>query len=453
MGYTFHIGVTLFDTSIPGRRGNRLLKRLGLGVLTLSLASMVLVPVLAEAEEPQESPAPVASPPRPSKSGYEEPDAIGGGTAVGNQLIDDDKIKIPVIDSGLFRDSFYELKRHLKESAGIELNIDYNFLNQVASFSTTDRSGSSGSIRFYGRWIPKWAEGTPTGGLVFRFENRHQIGSQTPKELGFATGSSLSTAGFKEFGFGTTALYWEQRTHNRRFALAAGQMDPGDFEDIHPLLNPWTAFMNDASFNNPTTALPNQGLGVVARGFATDHFYLKGGINDANGDPREIDINSFFDVQEFFTWVEVGWAPSPTRETNGESIHLLAWHTDARVEAGTPAGWGLAFSAAQRVSPKWIPFVRAGYSEGNAANLSAMVSVGSGFLVREDNVLGAAATWARPPAERQGRDQFTLEGFFRFQLTRNIQITPGFYFHYKPSYNTSRDTVWVGSAFRIRIVF
>ena len=420
--------------------------------LIFGFAVMISIPVGAQSGEVEARTDPEDQSPRQSKSGYEEPDAIGGGTSVGTQLIEDDRVKIPIIDYGFLHDGFYKLKRRLRASTGIELNVDYNFLNQVASSSTTDRYGISGSIRFYGRWYPPWVRGKPLGSLVFRLENRHTIGPQTPKELGFATGSSLSTAGFKDFGYGTTALYWAQKTESERLAFAAGQMDPGDFEDIHPLLSPWTAFMNDASFNNPTTALPNQGLGIVVRGFITDHVYLKGGVNDANGDPTEIDFDSFFDVQEYFTWAEVGWSPNPVREQNGESIHLLVWHSDERVEAEVPEGWGLAFSAAQRLSPKWIPFIRAGYSEGDAANLSAMVSVGSGFTIRGDDLLGAAATWARPPAEEDGRDQFTIEGFYRLQLTDNIQVTPGFYWHYRPSYNPEKDVVWIASALRIRIV-
>jgi len=446
------LGVSLFEHRVPCRRTTSTRMRHRFASLTLSLALVAAAPALGDSTEGQQQPDDPTPSTRSSKSGYEEPDAIGGGTSVGTQLIDDDKVKKPILSFRFLHDDFYEFKRRLRDTTGIELNIDYNFLNQVASYSTSDRHGSSGSIRFYGRWFPPWAKKKGNGSLVFRFENRHTIGPQTPKELGFATGSSLSTAGFKEFGFGTTALYWAQKSEGERFAFVAGQMDPGDFEDIHPLLNPWTAFMNDASFNNPTTALPNQGLGVVVRGFVTDHLYLKGGINDANGDPTEIDFKSFFDVQEFFTWAEVGWAPNPTREQNGESIHLLVWHSDERVEAEVPEGWGLAFSAAGRIGKNWLPFVRAGYSEGDAANLSAMVSIGSGFSIRSDGLLGVAATWARPPASEQGRDQFTVEGFYRFQLTDNVQVTPGFYFHYRPSYSPSRDAVWVGSVFRIRFV-
>ena len=418
----------------------------------LCLAVGVTIAIVVDAEENAGQPDPATQSEDGSKSDYRQPESIGSASAVGAQLVEDDRVKRPLIRFSFLHDGFHDFKKRLRATTGVELNIDYNFLNQYASASSTDRRGASGALRFYGRWYPQLAEGRRRGSLVFRIENRHTIASQTPKELGFATGSSLSTAGFKEFGWGVTALYWAQSSTNERLAFVAGQMDPGDFEDIHPLLNPWTAFMNDASFNNPTTALPNQGLGVVVRGFVSDHVYLKGGVNDANGDPTKIDFQSFFDVQEYFTWFEVGWAPSSTRELAGESIHLLAWHSDERVDADVPEGWGLAFSASRQVGEKWIPFLRAGYSEGDAANLSAMISAGTGLRVRTDDLFGCAITWARPPAGERGSDQFTIESFYRIQMTHEIQLTPGFYWHHRPSYNPTEDAVWVASAIRIRIV-
>ena len=79
---------------------------------------------------------------------------MGGSTAVGAQLVADDRVKKSLVD--LFvPGSYYDFKRRLKSDRGIELNIDYNFLNQYASDSSTDRRASSGALRFYGRWIPQ----------------------------------------------------------------------------------------------------------------------------------------------------------------------------------------------------------------------------------------------------------------------------------------------------------
>jgi porin len=388
-----------------------------------------------------------------SKSGYEDPAVMGGSKAVGAQLVQDDRGKKSLID--LFvPGSYYDLKRRLKQKIGIELNVDYSFLNQYASYSSTDRQAASGSLRFYGRWIPRGDERPFQRALVFRFENRHVVGSGiTPRDLGFDAGSALSTPSFKAFGWGVTSLYWEHAFSSRRYALVFGQMDPGDFEDLHPLLNAWTDFMNDASFNNPTTALPQQGLGIVGHAFFSDHLYVAGGVNDANGSPSRIDFSSFFKAREHFKWAEVGWAPRMT--LTGDGVHFTAWHADSRTEEEIPESWGVAFSAARKLHERWHPYVRAGYSprsDKSPVLLSAMLTLGLGLDVRSDDRLGAAVTWGRPP-QSEARDQFSFEAWYRLQLTPHIQLSPGAQWTLHPAMNFERNSVWVVSIARIRVVF
>jgi porin len=392
-----------------------------------------------------------AQPQQESKSSYDDA-TMGGSTAVGAQLVADDRVKKSLIDL-FIPGSYYDLKRRLKNNVGIEINVDYNFLNQYASNSSTDRQAASGALRFYGRWIPQGEKQPIRRSVVFRVETRHVVGSGiTPRDLGFDAGSALSTASFKAFGWGVTSLYWEQFLSNRRFGFVAGQMDAGDFEDLHPLLNAWTDFMSDASFNNPTTALPQQGLGIVGRFFLTDHMYVAGGVNDANGSPDSIDFSSFFETREYFKWVEVGW--SPRMATTGDGVHFTVWQADERTEAQVPESWGVAFSAARKVN-RWHPYVRAGYSpkdDESPALLSSMLSVGVGVDVRTDDRVGLAVTWGRPP-QLEARDQFSFEGWYRLQLIDNVQLTPGVQWTLHPATNFERNSIWVVSVFRIRVVF
>jgi len=375
---------------------------------------------------------------------------IEGASGVGGQLVDDDTVKKPLIHFGFLGEGFYNAKRKLRDKHGIELNTDYNVLNQFASESETDRQASSGSLRFYGRWFPSRSKGPGTGRIVFRFANRHRIGPGiVPRDLGWDAGSALSTASFKAFGWGVTSLYWSKGSEGEHLGLVAGHMDPGDFQDLHPLLNAWTAFMNDAPFNNPTVALPQQGLGVVGRVFFSDHIYLLAGLNDANGSPATIDFESFFRVREYHAWAEVGWSPSPSSEFAGDSVHVTAWHSDPRTEADVDEGWGITFSAAHTFGKRWLPFVRAGYSNGGGgALLAGLLSGGVGVRVRSDDLVGTAVSWGCPPPD-QGPDQVTVEAFYRLQLTNNLQVSPGFHWTVQPSVS---NTIWIGSVLRIRLV-
>ena len=180
---------------------------------------------------------------KPTKSGYDKAHKGSSPTSVEADLHADDLLKRPVFK--LLRrtvEPLYRFKDRVNGTWGIAFGVDYNFLNQYASFSFTEKQATSGAFRVYGTWNMFHSKQKIDGGLVFRVENRHMIGGGvTPRDLGFDAGSALSTASFKDFAWGITSLYWKQFFADRRFAFVFGQMDPGDFMDAYPLLSAWTA--------------------------------------------------------------------------------------------------------------------------------------------------------------------------------------------------------------------
>lgn len=76
-------------------------------------------------------------------------------------------------------------------------------------------------------------------------------------------------------------------------------------------------------------------------------------------------FKSFFQQKEFFYWIEAGWKEGRTL-LGGESVHLTYWYQEERVEQGIEASKGLCFSASRRFG-SYVPFVRAGISDGNGA--------------------------------------------------------------------------------------
>ena len=223
---------------------------------------------------------------------------------------------------------FYQFKNRIDGTWGIAFGVDYNFLNQYASFSFTEKQATSGALRFFGTWNLFHSKEKIDGRVVFRFENRHKIGGGvTPRDLGFDAGSALSTASFKDFAWGLTSLYWKQFFADRKYAVIFGQMDPGDFMDAYPLLSAWTAFMSDAFFNNPAEALPQQGVGFVTRLYLNDHYYVSGGVHDALADADGFNVAELFDGEDLFYWVEAGWSPKK-KSAPGDSIHLTYWVQD-----------------------------------------------------------------------------------------------------------------------------
>jgi len=85
-----------------------------------------------------------------TKSDYDIPTA-GGPTSVESDLMADDLLKRPVfkILRGTLK-PFYRFKDRIDGTWGIAFGVDYNFLNQYASFSFTEKQATSGALRFYG---------------------------------------------------------------------------------------------------------------------------------------------------------------------------------------------------------------------------------------------------------------------------------------------------------------
>jgi len=389
------------------------------------------------------------------KSGYDDVAVAGGATSVEADLVDDDSDKHPLIRVSFARkylDGYYDLKRYLNDRFRLAIGVDYSLVNQYSNFSTTDTHAASGIFRIYGTWRAFGTKETNSGALTARLENRHGYIPVTPRDLGGDGGSTLSTPTFKEFGWGVTIFYWKQTFKDTKSHVVVGQMDPGDFSDVFPLLTAYKAFMNDASFNNPTVALPNQGLGITGRLGLGQHWYVSAGLHDANGEPTAFpDFNSFFNVAEYYTWIEGGWDPRDD-PGSGQGIHVNVWHADARQAAGTDETWGVTFSASRifRKGLKWTPFFRAGYSEEDGGQrVRWLVNVGAGFVVRKGDYAGVATSLSGPP-DASLRNQWTTEGFYRLQMTENLAVTPGIQFTVHPSKTLETDILAVMSVLRIR---
>ena len=390
------------------------------------------------------------------KSGYEDLEpAMGGSKSVRANLATDDEYKrawIKIDRSKKLFKRYYKFKNLLKKKYNLALGLDYMFLNQYASFSFSDRQASSGIFRVYTTWTAFKKSDQLEGSLIFKFENRHNIGSGvTPRNLGYEAGAALSTASFKEFQWGLTNLYWKQLFRRNRVGFVIGQMDPGDWVDLFPLLDSYRYYLNEAYFNSPAMALPNQGFGLAGQIFVIDRYYLKGGIHDANGEPNKFGgyiLESFFNTREYFSWIEAGWSPQ-YQVLAGESIHLTYWHQDARTSTGSSESRGWCFSASTFWPKRWHPFIRIDISEGNAALMRRLLIAGLGINVNLYDYLGLAFNWGSP-VDKSKRDQFAIEVFYNLQLMQHVNVTPDIQLTFNPSFNPDKSVVGIYSVLRIR---
>lgn len=371
---------------------------------------------------------------------------IGGPQSVGPQLEEDaaqrqSTSRRPVVDA-YFRPFDSSLER-LRRISGLRVGLDYQALYQTATDSlTVEDYASSGSARMFGKWQLLGRETDNPGSLVFLVEQRHELWTElTPAQLGGDIGYlGITGTTFSDSGASLTTLYWEQALAQRRAGYVAGRIDPTDYIDILGYANQRTTFLNLSSLVNPTIALPDPGFGFAAGAMLTDQVFAKGLITDANGSLT--DVAFFRDGSEVFTYGEIGWTPARD-ERFLTNVHVGAWHVDERVNAGVPESQGVVVSANVTIDDVLMPFIRAGWSDGEAPFYSKALS--GGFLYyfpRYRDLVGFAAAW-NEPAIAGLSDQTTLEAFYRYQFSNNIAITADAQLLLNPALNPNEDKIAV----------
>ncbi|UCH23201.1 MAG: carbohydrate porin [Deltaproteobacteria bacterium] len=423
----------------------------------VSLVLGLAQPVLAQQEAPEstneqatkQEVAATGEQSQKTKSGYQDESGFGGPSSTGAQLEEDNLEKVPLlrfpgIDQAL--EPWFDWKGRLNKDYGLQFGFDYTALYQGVTDSPGEDSAAGGIFRFFGNWTLVGHGGDNSGSIVFKLENRHRLGTDVaPQDLGFEAGYlGIPGTAFSDYRWGVTNLYWQQRFREGEFNFIAGVVDVTDYIDIYGLTNPWTQFQNLVFLTNPTIPAPNQGLGAAFGAMTTDNIYVVGGLADANGDPTEPGdwFDTFFNDHEYFYHLEVGWVSSFARRYF-DNIHLTAWHVDERDEVQVDDGWGLAFSATTFINDKWMPFLRAGYSDDGGALLEASISAGIGYYMSDSRyLLGFGVNWGRPPDSGLD-DQYTAEIFYRLQLAQNLAITPDVQLIIDPALNPDENTIWV----------
>ena len=375
---------------------------------------------------------------------------------VENQIVLDNKAN-PLYESVLLK-PLQEWKSRVAERTGFNWSLDYSALFMGVSDSPGEDYASGGIVRFFGFWDLVNRGGPNKGSLNWKIENRHRYSEIPPSALGFEAGyAGIFEPPFSNQQNRLTNLYWKQYFAEGTWAAVGGFLDVTDFVDVYLLASPWLGFNNFVfSTGSAATDLPNDAtLGLAAGGMVTDKIYIQAGITDANADPNA-PFEGFENISEysdFFKWVEIGFTPGQDK-IYFDNIHLTFWHIDERANT-TPDGWGLNASWQQWIGDKWLPFIRGGYTEDSGSLLEGSLTVGIGYQpVPMRGVIGLGFNWGKPnqTSFEGADDQYTLELYWRYQLTKELAITPSLQYIKDPALNPEEDSLWAyGLRLRVAI--
>jgi len=387
---------------------------------------------------------------------------FGGVSSVGAQLKADSQTNAPTLSltpMEKYNNWRRKTRDDLEQSIGLTLGGDYSALVQGATESLGEDWAASGVFRVYGHWVWPGEPWKNHGSFTFKFENRHRYTDIAPQQLGGQIGYTALTADtWSDAGWLLSNFYWYQQLLDNRLSFVAGVVDVTDYVDVFGLVNPWTDYMNSAFLTSPTMATPGQGLGAAVRGSITTNFYVLAGFANANGDPTEPldDFDTFFSEGEFFKHIELGWVSSWERRQQ-DNIHMTFWQTSPRSDAGIPSGWGGTISASHLFADRWLPFLRAGWSDGGGGvPYEGAVAVGAGYYMRNrSDLLAVGFNWGRPSTETYGTrlgDEYTIELLYRIHLLHQLSVTPDVQILISPALNPDADVVGV-FGLRARLVF
>ncbi|MFQ5658174.1 MAG: carbohydrate porin, partial [Candidatus Methylomirabilales bacterium] len=397
---------------------------------------------------PEEKKAP-APPPKPVEASPDD---------VTQQLQQAKRKEAGFIERGpisLLGSRWLEFTQKLDESIGLDLGLAYTIVYQRATEARDDRNAAGADFDFFGTWrLIGDEEGGNVGKLGFVTETRHSYTSIPPAELALNIGSLWKTTdGFDTQKFSLIQLWWDQHLFNDHLQARVGKIDQGNLINTNRLKSDDLFFLNQAFSGNPALAFPGTGLGAAISLVPADLLYILATFSDANGDRETAGFDTFFDDAEYFTAVEVGLRPLFEKLWRGH-YRFTFWHIDEREKAGVPSGKGFALSFDQEVTQSLMALLRYGYGDDGGLEVRHILS--GGVTVNDpfgstDDLLGVAAAWGEPQ-DSSLRNQYTVEAFYRVQLTPNIQLTPGYQLIINPSENRDDDVIGVFEI-RLRLFF
>ena len=346
----------------------------------------------------------------------------------------------------LFPD-FYNRFRDWRDQVNRDLHIEavfsYHGLVQGLQASNFSEFGGAGEVGAQARWLLFGSHYHRPVYLALGLRNRHAYTDTAPGRLTADTGLLWKTAdGFSNAGFQVPELYVSQERANSRLTLRYGQFSINNFFDSNSLRSGKRAFLNQIFSANPAVGFPDYGAGGTLQWKDEDNWDLSAGISNIQEKDQRRDVNLSFSSRALFAVLQGGYTfkDDQGRETR---VQAMVWDSEdnGEDEPTTGAGFSLTVErAGKRSGERYL--LRLAAAEGEATLVDRLLVLAWGRSVGRYNYLGIGAGLGRSARDR-GMYQGVGEIFFRWQLTKELIVSPDLQLILGHDLDNSRDLVVV----------
>jgi len=340
-----------------------------------------------------------------------------------------------------------------KNQHGLSFGLQYSPILHQNSRGGANGRTLNDAVDIFLRWDGAVDTGTYKGSLdFFAYRRRDDFLSTNSAQFNTARGTLLGPSDANVEGSFTSVsqLSWESLFFDGALDVTVGQLFlPALVDENDTLGNDRLSFMAEPLSNNPAHVLPeaDAGLGVGIWVTPTDQFYIGGVVSQANANGEYPDFGAF--DGDWLTVAELGWTPDFPALGRGH-YRLTYTHIDLP-GTGPSSSDSWSFSAEQAMGDGKTLALRASTNDGNRNDIRRLVS---GGLVLDDvfgyeaDAIGIGAFWAKPN-DRNRREEYGAELFWRLQLTNSVQFTPDIQL-WRPS-DRNKDGIEAVFSFRVTI--
>jgi len=352
------------------------------------------------------------------------------------------------------------LTGRLKKDLGLDVGTSYSVLYQYSTKTITQQNendAASGVLEFFGKWnVFHSNEGKDPGYLGFKIKWSHKIFSDIPPtELDNEIGSLWQTTStFNNQPFSLDQIWWQQSLFNEKVTFRIGKVDQSDFVDFYMYSSSKRFFLNEAFSQNPTIPFPDPGFLGFIKVKPNDIFYVIASLGNLRVDAGDFNVKSFFKDRDYFTTLELNFAPLAKKLGYEGNYHIVFWHSDEIEEEDKPSSQGFNINLSKKFDDKYGAFLRYGYSDGKFTDVKQLLSLGfgvSGPLNNPGDFFGLAFAMGEP-VDNSLRTQYIFETLYRIQITPIMQFTPDLQLIINPTNNPKENHLAVlGARFIISL--